>query len=273
MGEFNIKDLEQIRNTEEIMDILIKEGVIKEKKFLKELEYEKDLAALQKELVSLQSFIIEKKKRILVIFEGRDAAGKGGAIKRLRMNLNPRNYRVVALSKPTDKEKGQWYFQRYIQHLPTTGEIVFFDRSWYNRAVVEPVFGFCTEQEYDDFMEQAPALEKLLIDDDIIVFKIFLEISKEEQKERLEDRAEDPLKNWKLGPLDKQAQEKWDDYTKYIEKMLKKTGTKKSPWIVVKTDDKKTARLEVIKYILKNIPNFKPNLDLKIDEKVINIKK
>ncbi|MBV7441825.1 polyphosphate kinase 2 [Weeksellaceae bacterium TAE3-ERU29] len=272
MGEFNIKDLEQIRNTEEIMDMLIKKGVIKEKKFLKQLEYEKCLATLQKELINLQTFMLENGKRLLVIFEGRDAAGKGGAIKRLRMNLNPRNYRVVALTKPTDNEKGQWYFQRYIKHLPTAGEMVFFDRSWYNRAVVEPVFGFCTEEEHNHFMEQVPNLEKLLIDDGIILIKIFLEISKEEQKERLDDRAEDPLKKWKLGPLDKQAQEKWGDYTKYIEKMLKKTGTEKSPWVVVKTDDKKTARLEIIKYILKNIPDFETNLDLKIDKEVINIK-
>lgn len=273
MAEFNVRDLEKIRDKEEVLQLLIDEGIIKEKKFIKQLNYEKELGKLQYELVRLQAHIVEQGKRLLVIFEGRDAAGKGGAIQRTRMNLNPKKYRVVALSKPNEEEKGQWYFQRYLKHLPTAGEMVFFDRSWYNRSMVEPVFGFCTKEQYKVFMQQVGEVEDLLVKEDIVFLKIFLDISKQEQQERLQARADDPLKRWKLGALDKQALEKWDNYTHYINKMLEKTSSPKTPWAIVKTDDKKTARLQVIKYILTHFPGFKPEKELYLDKEIIEIKK
>lgn len=271
MAEFDLSDLERINKSEEILDFLVANDIIKEKKFRKQLAYEKELSALQFELLRLQQYVIENKKRLLLIFEGRDAAGKGGTISRMIAKLNPKKIRVVALPKPTEEEKGQWYFQRYVKQLPTSGEIVFFDRSWYNRAVVEPVFGFCSDLQYTSFMEQVNSLEHLLIDDGIIMMKIFLTISKNEQLERLEDRQKDPMKQWKVGDLDEKAQEKWDDYTHYINKMLKRSGSKKSPWVEVVTDDKKQARLEVIKYVLSNVTGFTSKQDSKVDEKLIKI--
>lgn len=271
MAEFNLSDLERIHNEKEIMNFLIENKVIKEKKFLKQLAYEKELAELQVELVRLQAEMIESNKRLLIIFEGRDAAGKGGTIKRMLMNINPKKAKIVALPKPTDLEQKQWYFQRYIKHLPNEGEIAFFDRSWYNRAVVEPVFGFCTEDEYDLFMDEVNKVEQRLVNDGIILIKFFLSISKEEQKERLEDRMDSPLKRWKIGGLDEQAQEKWDVYSKYIHKMIKETSTDDLPWIEIKTDSKKEARLEAIKYVLENVPGFKPSKKLKNKKKIVNI--
>ncbi|MFU2093020.1 polyphosphate kinase 2 [Ornithobacterium rhinotracheale] len=272
-AEFNLKDLEEIRDKKQVMELLIKEGIIKEKKILKQLKDEQEMNLLQHELVRLQSHILVEGKRLLVIFEGRDAAGKGGAISRTTMFLNGKNYHIVALSKPTPKEAGQWYFQRYLQHLPSAGEMVFFDRSWYNRAVVEPVFGFSTPAQYQSFMLQVPNLEQLLIEDGINLIKIFLDISKKEQAKRLEKRKTDPLKNWKLGDLDKQAQEKWDDYSYYISEMIEKTATEKSPWVVISTDDKPTARLEVIKYILNAVPGFKTLTEFKNDKDIVSVKK
>ena len=269
MGEFNLSDLEKIHDKEEIMQFLINHDIIKEEKFIKQLKYEKELQALQLELVRLQAHIIENKKRVLLIFEGRDAAGKGGTIKRIMMNINPKKAKIVALPKPTETEQSQWYFQRYIQHLPSEGEMAFFDRSWYNRAVVEPVFGFCTEEQHELFMDEVNAVEQRLVNDGIILIKFFLDISKEEQKDRLDKRREDPLKRWKIGGLDEQAQEKWDTYSHYIRKMLDVTSTNELPWIEIRTDSKKTARLETIKYLLNNIPGFVPNQKFLIDEEVI----
>lgn len=256
MAEFDLNDLEKISRSEEIIDLLVEKGIIKEKKFLKQLEYEKELNRLQFEMLRLQEFIITNKKRLLIIYEGRDAAGKGGTISRTISLMNPKKYRVAALPKPTENEARQWYFQRYLQHLPQQEEIMFFDRSWYNRAVVEPVFGFCTQEQHESFLQQVNPLEHLLIDDGIILIKFFLDISKEEQAERLNERSEDPLKQWKIGGLDQQAQDKWDIYTAYIEKMLKETSSEKSPWIEINTDDKKEARLETMKYVLNHVSGF-----------------
>lgn len=257
MAEFDLSDLEKINNQQEIIDFLVDHDIITEKNFKKQLAYEKELASLQVEMVKLQSHVVDHKKRVLVIFEGRDAAGKGGTISRIVQNMNPKKYRIAALPKPTEQENGQWYFQRYLNHLPHVGEIVFFDRSWYNRAVVEPVFGFCTEEQYHLFMHQVNDVERLLQEDGIDIIKIYLSISKEEQAARLEERRNDPLKRWKLGSLDQQAQEKWDDYSHYIQMLFEKTSTTNAPWIEVNTDNKKKARLAVMKHILCAIKNYK----------------
>ena len=205
---------------------------------------------LQSEFVNLQKWIAEKKMRVAVIFEGRDAAGKGGAIKRFKEHLNPRTSRVVALTKPTEVERGQWYFRRYIKVLPNPGEIVFFDRSWYNRAVVEPVMGFCTKEQYDKFIVQVTEFEHLLYEDDLKIIKFWFSISKDEQKKRFDDRLSNPLKRWKFSPVDMQGQELWDKYTHYKEQMFSKTHTNFSPWMIVKTNNKKEARLESMRHVL-----------------------
>ena len=257
MAEFDLKDLEAINNKQEIIDFLVEHDIIKEKKFKEQLAYEKELQQLQEQLLALQSNIIDQNKRVLIIFEGRDASGKGGTISRVTEYLNPKKYSVVSLPKPNELQQGQWYFQRYFEELPNAGEIVFFDRSWYNRAVVEPVFDFCTKEQYDKFLNQVVDVEKLLQDDGIILIKIFLSISKKEQAERLQERKDDELKHWKLGSLDQKAQELWDKYTDYITAMYEKTGTENSPWIEIVTDDKKTARLEALKIIINTLSTKK----------------
>ena len=214
------------------------------------LKYEEDLERLQIELVRMQRWVQEKKKRIAIILEGRDAAGKGGTIRRFTEHLNPRALRVVALPRPTDEETGQWYFQRYMKQLPNRGEIVFFDRSWYNRAVVEPVNSFCTPEQYDRFMRQIPEFEHMLYEDGIILIKFWFSISKEEQLKRFESRAQNPLKHWKLSPIDAKAQELWDAYTKYKELMFSRTHNSFSPWIIVRANNKMKARLESMRYVL-----------------------
>jgi len=214
------------------------------------IQYEKEKELLQIELVKLQQWIKKTNKRVAVIFEGRDAAGKGGNIRRFMEHLNPRSMRLVALNKPTDVERGQWYFRRYIQNLPNPGEIVFFDRSWYNRAVVEPVMGFCTEEQYRQFMVQLPEFEHMLYEDGVIIVKFWLSITKEEQIKRFKERMGNPLKRWKFSPVDKKGQEYWDVYTKYKELMFSKTHTSFSPWIIVKTNDKRSARLECMRHVL-----------------------
>ena len=219
-------------------------------KAVKTLEYSQELEKLQVELIKLQNWVSEKKQRIAIFFEGRDAAGKGGAIKRFTEALNPRKYRIVALPKPTEIEAGQFYFQRYIAHLPNPGEIVFFDRSWYNRAVVEPVFGFCTKDQYERFMREAPEMEQSLINDGIILIKFWFSVSKETQQERFDSREYNLLKQWKLSPVDRQAQKKSDEFTFYKEQMFSRTHTGYSPWIIVNSNDKASARLEAIRYVL-----------------------
>jgi polyphosphate kinase 2 len=217
---------------------------------VKNKEYEEQLRNLQIALVRLQRDINADGRRMLIVFEGRDAAGKGGAIRRFTENLSPRSHRIVALPKPSDIETGQWYFERYVAHLPDRGEMVFFDRSWYNRAVVEPVMGFCTPEQYDQFMQQVPHFEKLLVDDGIELIKLWFSINKDEQEKRIEARRENPLKQWKIGPIDEQAQQRWDDFTKYARTMMEKTSTKHAPWTIIRTDDKEVARLESIRYVL-----------------------
>lgn len=271
MAEFDLEDLERISKSEEIIDLLVEKGIIKEKKFLEQLAYEKELDQLQKEMLRLQEYIIQQGKKMLIIYEGRDAAGKGGTIARTIAKMNPKHYRVMALPKPTELEQKEWYFQRYIQNLPRKEEIVFFDRSWYNRAVVEPVFGFCTAEQHETFMKQVNPLEHLIMEDGTILIKFFLNISKDEQKERLDERKEDEMKQYKIGGLDEQAQVKWDDYSFYFDKMLKETSTKKSPWIEIRTDDKKTARLETMKYILNSVEGFSSELKLTMNSDVLKI--
>ena len=222
-------------------------------KVLPTIHYEKEKELLQIELVKLQQWVKKNNKRIAVIFEGRDAAGKGGNIRRFTEHLNPRSMRLVALNKPTEVEKGQWYFRRYIKHLPNPGEIVFFDRSWYIRAVVEPVMGFCTDEQYKQFMVQLPEFEHMLYEDGVILIKFWLSITKDEQGKRFDARMDNPLKRWKFSPVDKKGQELWDKYTKYKEQMFSKTHTSFSPWTIVKTNDKHTARLECMRHVLSKV--------------------
>ena len=214
------------------------------------LSYINELRLLQIELVKLQHHIAKEQKRVAIIFEGRDAAGKGGNIRRFMEHLNPRSSRLVALNKPTEVEKGQWYFQRYIKELPNPGEIVFFDRSWYNRAVVEPVMGFCLEKQYKEFLVQFHEFEHMMYEDGVIIIKFWLSITKDEQLKRFESRRDNPLKRWKFSPVDKQGQILWDKYTHYKSEMFSKTHTTYSPWMIIKTNDKKVARLEAMRYVL-----------------------
>lgn len=229
---------------------LVKDKNANYQKVKEVLLYEQQLKLLQVELVKLQRYIAYHKMRVAVIFEGRDAAGKGGNIRRFMEHLNPRSSRLVALNKPTEVEKGQWYFQRYIKELPNPGEIVFFDRSWYNRAVVEPVMGFCTESQYKNFLVQVPEFEHMMHEDGLVIIKFWLSITKEEQARRFEARKENPLKRWKFSPVDKKGQILWDKYTHYKSEMFSKTHTTYSPWIIVKTNDKKIARLEAMRHVL-----------------------
>jgi polyphosphate kinase 2 len=213
-------------------------------------DYERELEKLQIELIKLQRWAQKKGRRIVVLFEGRDAAGKGGTILRIMQHLNPRTARKVALAKPTEMERGQWYFQRYVQQLPTAGEIVVFDRSWYNRAGVERVMGFCTEEEYETFMRHVPFFERMLTESGVILVKLWLDVDKKEQRRRFEARAKSPLKQWKLSPMDAEAQQRWDAYGTAKLEMFKRTSTPLNPWTVVKSGDKRRARLNVIRYIL-----------------------
>ncbi len=229
---------------------------------IKRNEYEKTKKQLQIELLKVQRWVKETGQHIVLLFEGRDAAGKGGTIKRFNEHLNPRGARVVALEKPTDAERGQWYFQRYIQHLPTKGEIVFFDRSWYNRAGVEKVMGFCTQREYLEFLRETPNFERMLVNSGIILFKYWFSVSREEQLRRFIARRDDPLKQWKLSPVDIQSLDKWDDYTKAKEAMFFHTHTGDAPWTIVKSDDKKRARLNCLRHFLYHLDY--PEKDLNI---------
>ena len=217
------------------------------------LEYEQQLTKLQIELLKLQNHVKEKGLKILMIFEGRDAAGKGGTIKRITEHLNPRGARVVALEKPSDIERTQWYFQRYTQYLPSAGEMVLFDRSWYNRAGVEPVMGFCTTEEHHEFLREVPEFEKMLVKSGIILMKFYFSVSKKEQLKRFQKREIDPLKQYKLSPVDKESQNLWDKYTIAKFSMLMASNTDIAPWTIVKSDDKKNARLNCIRFILSNV--------------------
>jgi len=235
------------------------------------LAYENELKKLQVELLKLQNHVKEKGLKILMIFEGRDAAGKGGTIKRITEHLNPRGARVVALEKPTETEKTQWYFQRYSQHLPSAGEIVLFDRSWYNRAMVEPVMGFCTEREHHKFLKDAPEFEKMIVDEDIKIFKFYFSVSKDEQNRRFKARETDPLKQYKLSPVDKKSQGLWNEYSLAKFMMLSSTHTDVAPWTIIKSDNKKKARINAIKHILNFVdyPAKIPSKEIEVDRSII----
>lgn len=220
---------------------------------MQDRSYASDLRKLQIELVRMQRWVQETNQRVLIIFEGRDTAGKGGAIFRFAHYLNPRAMRIVALPKPTELEKSQWYFQRYLKELPNPGEIVFFDRSWYNRAVVEPVMGFCSEGQYQLFLKQVPNVEQMLIEDGVKLIKFWFSIDIEEQKRRLIERQINPLKQWKISSVDMQAQQKWHEFTRYKELMFEATHTPYSPWVILKGNDKAKARLESMRYVLSQI--------------------
>jgi polyphosphate kinase 2 len=240
---------------------------------MKRNTYEKTLKKLQLELLKLQGWVKENNKKIVILFEGRDAAGKGGTIKRFTEHLNPRGARVIALQKPNETEKGQWYFQRYISQLPTSGEILFFDRSWYNRAGVEPVMGFCTPRDYLRFMRQVPNVERGLIDSGMHLIKLWFDVSQEIQKERIESRQKDPFKHWKLTPMDFESMSRWDEYTRARDSMFFYTNTRESPWHVIRSDCKKRARIAAIQTVLSHFdyPEKEKELVGDIDSKIAGL--
>ena len=240
----------EMRHSPEQIKDLFRHGKYPYKTKIRKAAYEKHKEELQVELLKVQSWVKETGQRMVILFEGRDAAGKGGTIKRFMEHLNPRAARVVALEKPTDHERGEWYFQRYIKHLPTEGEMVFFDRSWYNRAGVERVMGFCDSLEYLEFMRQVPDLERMLVRSGIRLFKYWFSVTHEEQERRFNSRIGDPLKQWKLSPIDRESQDKWDEYTEAKEAMFFYTDTADAPWTIVKSDDKKRARLNCMQHFL-----------------------
>jgi len=255
---------------EDLVNEYIELKNIKHKAVKKYLQ-EKALKPYQAELIKMQEFLEKNNKRMIVLFEGRDAAGKGGTIRRVTRYMNEKHYRVVALGKPSDVEKTQWYFQRYVEQLPRGGEIVLFDRSWYNRAMVEPVFGFCTEEEYENFKKDVVDFEKSLVRNGTILVKIYLSISKEEQAKRFAKRQRDPLRQWKLSEIDLQAQDKWDEFTNMKYEMLKTSHTVYAPWTVIRSDDKFKARINAMKVILNAVDydNRDETLDFVPDEDIV----
>jgi len=246
-------DIKQL-NTKKGLVALIDKEPLSVEKALRYIKYEKNLKKLQVELISLQTWAIKNEERIIIVFQGRDAAGKGGAIRRITERINPRHMRIVALPKPTKDEQSQWYFQRYVEQFPKAGEMVLFDRSWYNRAVVEPVNGFCTQEEYEIFMNQVNDFERMILESGIHLVKIYMSISKKEQAKRFAEIKEDPLKQWKMTKLDERAQALWDQYTEYKNAMFEKTNTEISPWKIIRANRKTEARINVINHILKSIP-------------------
>jgi polyphosphate kinase 2 len=244
----------EILNTKIGLKNLFSEKKLNYEKALRITRYELKLRELQVELIKLQNWVIENGKKIVIIFEGRDAAGKGGAIRRIAAHINPRHFRVVALPRPTIEEKGQWYFQRYVNRLPKPGEIVFFDRSWYNRAVVEPVNEFCSEEDYNIFMGQVNSFEKMVVESNTYLIKFYFSISKKEQARRFKEIKSSPLKKWKMTSVDERAQELWDSYTEYKKRMFYETNTKLCPWVIIDANKKTSARIEVTEHILNSIP-------------------
>ena len=253
MEELTPKDLLKLNSNKGLTSLLLNE-TLNPQKTIRYLDYNKNLKKLQVELIRLQTCLIDNNQRVIVIFEGRDAAGKGGAIRRLTERINPRHFRIVALPRPTEEEQTQWYFQRYIIQFPKAGEILFFDRSWYNRAVVEPVNDFCTKEEYNTFMNQVNEFERMITESGIILVKIYMSISKKEQAKRFEDIKNNPLKQWKISKVDERAQELWDSYTNYKKKMFENTKNGGIPFKVINANRKTEARVEAIEYLLENIP-------------------
>ncbi|MGD8629278.1 MAG: polyphosphate kinase 2 [Gammaproteobacteria bacterium] len=241
------------------------------KKAIRRYQREEELKPFQAELLQVQRYLEEKQRRMIILFEGRDAAGKGGTIRRVTRYMNEKHYRIVALGKPTEEQKTQWYYQKYVSQFPRAGEIVLFDRSWYNRAMVERVFSFCTEKEYYDFMRGVVGFERDLVRQDTILVKLYFSVTKAEQARRFERRKTDPLRQWKLSEVDVQAQDRWDDFTNVKYEMLKRTHTIDSPWTVVRSNDKHLARLNAIKVVLNAVPyeRLDPSLDFALDENVI----
>jgi polyphosphate kinase 2 len=259
-GHNGVKIPEELATTS--LKELFKRNIYPYKKKMPRDEYEAEKYKLQIELLKLQNWVRDTGERVVILFEGRDAAGKGGTIKRMMEHLNPRGARVVALEKPTEREKGQWYFQRYIENLPSAGEIVLFDRSWYNRAGVERVMGFCSATEYLEFLRQAPEMERMLVRSGIRLFKLWFSVSRGEQLRRFKSREHDPLKQWKLSPVDLASLDKWDDYTEAKEAMFFHTDTADAPWTVIKSDDKKRARINAMRYFLSQMPYPTKNLEV-----------
>ena len=253
MENSKAKNLKKL-NSRRGLKLFLKDKDMTTVKALRISNYENTLKKMQEELIKLQQWVENEGEKLVIIFEGRDAAGKGGAIRRITQNLNPREFNVVALPKPSSEEKNQWYFQRYVKNLPRSGQITFFDRSWYNRAVVEPVNGFCTVKDYTIFMGQVNDFEKMLVDSGIRLVKFYFSISKDEQSRRFNDIKSSPLKKWKYSAVDKLALEFWDNYTDYKNKMFEKTDTNYAPWVVIKANKKMRARVEVIKNLLEIIP-------------------
>jgi polyphosphate kinase 2 len=252
MEKLTQKDVNKLNSTKGLKAILSKPFNVE--RALRYVDYERKLKKLQVELIRLQTWAINNDERIIIIFEGRDAAGKGGAIRRITERINPRHMRIIALPKPNEDERTQWYFQRYVEQFPKAGEMVFFDRSWYNRAVVEPVNGFCTQKEYQTFMNQVNDFERMILESGIRLVKIYMSINKKEQAKRFSDIKNNPLKQWKMTPVDEKAQELWDDYTEYKRTMFSKTNTKKSPWKVIRANRKTIARINVINHVLDSVP-------------------
>jgi polyphosphate kinase 2 len=252
-GGQRLQELAAMRHDPEAIRHAFEAGIYPYENKMRRRDYERKKAKLQAELLKLQLWVQETGQRFVLLFEGRDAAGKGGTIKRFMEHLNPRAARVVALNKPTETERGQWFFQRYLQHLPTSGEMVFFDRSWYNRAGVERVMGFCTPADYLEFMRQAPEMERMLTRSGIRLYKYWFSVTREEQRRRFRSRENDPLKQWKLSPVDKASLDKWDDYTEAKEAMFFYTDTADAPWTIIKSDDKKRARLNCMLHFLSSL--------------------
>ena len=253
MDNINPKNIKKL-NSKRGLKLFLSHDDMTPEKAIKVLNYESKLKKLQEQLIQMQQWVENEGEKLVVIFEGRDAAGKGGAIRRITQNLNPREFNVVALPKPTPEEKGQWYFQRYVKNLPRSGQITFFDRSWYNRAIVEPVNKFCNQTEYKVFMNQVNNFEKMLVDSGIRIVKFYFSISKDEQAKRFKDIKSSPVKKWKFSAVDKAALGLWNEYTKYKNKMFEKTNTDFAPWIVVRANKKMRARVEVIQKLLELVP-------------------
>ena len=252
---------DQDSETQELDQEALKQRKLR-KKALRRYRREEELKPYQAELIKMQQYLEESGTRMIILFEGRDAAGKGGTIRRVERYMNEKHYRIVALGKPTEQEKTQWFFQRYVRQFPRGGEVVMFDRSWYNRAMVEPVFGFCTETEYKNFMRGVSGFEKDLVRQGTILIKLYFSVTKEEQARRFNRRKTDPLRQWKLSEVDVQAQERWDDFTNVKYEMLKKTHTTHAPWKVIRSNDKHQARLNVMKVILNSVPYERLNMKL-----------
>jgi polyphosphate kinase len=263
MKEYNFSEADlKLLNSNTAIQMMMQQGDhIRPDRVLRYIKYERYLESLQVELIKLQTWVINSGQRICILCEGRDAAGKGGAIRRITHHLNPRHYRVIALPKPTQQEKGQWYFQRYIKSLPNPGEIALFDRSWYNRAVLEPVNDFCTKEEYERFLNEVNHFESMITNDGIILIKFYFSITKEEQATRFADIKSNHLKRWKMSAVDEKAQELWDVYTEYKERMFAHTHSEQNPWIILQADKKTAARVKAIEHILERVPYDNKNTD------------